>query len=125
MVCKVYTDVGCIKCSPPHVRNETRLLYSLLSPFTSNLSIGRAHFQSKGRLVVFFIFIQFFKRSACKQTVENLIRRRVLWRLIWFCTVCRCPTKRALGVYGLAHEHDIYCQLVVRCNKCVIFHTQH
>ena len=35
------------------------------------------------------------------QTVENLIRRRVGRRLIWFCTVCRYPTKRSLGLYGL------------------------
>ena len=39
-----------------------------------------------------------FKRNFCKQTVENLIRRRVLRRLILFCTVCRCPTKRTLGL---------------------------
>ena len=31
-----------------------------------------------------------------KQTVETLIRR-----LIWVCTVCICPTKRTLGLYGL------------------------
>ena len=30
-----------------------------------------------------------FKRNFCKQTAENLIRRRVLRRLIWFCTACR------------------------------------
>ena len=36
----------------------------------------------------------------CKQTVENLIRRSVLRRLIRFSTVCRCPTKRTLGLYG-------------------------
>ena len=35
------------------------------------------------------------------QTVENLIRRRVGRRLIWFCTVCRCPTKKTFGLYGL------------------------
>ena len=29
----------------------------------------------------------------CKQTVETLIRRCVLQRLIWVCTVCLCPTK--------------------------------
>ena len=36
-----------------------------------------------------------------KQTVKTLIRRRVLWRLIWICAVCQCPTKRTLGLYGL------------------------
>ena len=39
-----------------------------------------------------------FKSSFCKQTVQNLIRRRI--RLIFF-TVCRCPIKRNLGVNGL------------------------
>ena len=31
------------------------------------------------------------------QTVQTLIRRRVLWRLIWVYTVCLCPFKRTLG----------------------------
>ena len=26
-----------------------------------------------------------------KQTVQTLIRRPVLWRLIWVCIVCQCP----------------------------------
>ena len=46
-------------------------------------------------------FYSNFKRNHCLQTVKNLIRRRVLRRLNWFCTVCRCPTKRTLGLYGL------------------------
>ena len=33
--------------------------------------------------------------------METLVRRRVLRRLIWVCAVCQCPTKRALGLYGL------------------------
>ena len=48
-----------------------------------------------------FHFYSNFKRHVCKQTVENLIRRRILWHLIWFCTVCQCPTKRLLGFNGL------------------------
>ena len=35
----------------------------------------------------------------CKQTVETLIRRRVLWRLIWVCTVGICPTKRTIDLH--------------------------
>ena len=31
----------------------------------------------------------------------TLIRRHVLWRLIWVCTVCLCHIKRTLGLYGL------------------------
>ena len=42
-----------------------------------------------------------FRRNFCKQTEENLIRHRILRRLIWFCTVCWCPTKRMLGWFGL------------------------
>ena len=42
----------------------------------------------------YFHFYSNFKRNFCKQTVENLIRRHVLRCLIWFCTVCRCPTKK-------------------------------
>ena len=44
-----------------------------------------------------FHFDSNFKRNFCNQTVENLIRRRILRRLIWFCTVCQCPTKRTLA----------------------------
>ena len=47
-----------------------------------------------------FIFYSNFKRNLCLQTAENLIRRRVLRRLFWFCTVCQCPTKTTLGLYG-------------------------
>ena len=32
---------------------------------------------------------------------QNNQIRRVLRRLIWFCTFCRCPTKRTLDLYGL------------------------
>ena len=33
--------------------------------------------------------------------METLIRRHITWRLIWVCTVCHCPTKRTLDIYGL------------------------
>ena len=48
-----------------------------------------------GVWAVFLIFIQILIHFF-KQTVLNLIRRRVLRRLIWFCAVCRCPTKKTL-----------------------------
>ena len=38
--------------------------------------------------------------SVSKQWRTAVIRRRVLRRLVWFCTVCRCPIKRTLGLYG-------------------------
>ena len=61
-------------------------------------SIGPVHFRFKGCCVVCFIF----NRMLCKQTVKTLIRRRVLRRLIWVGTVCLCPTKKTLGLYGLS-----------------------
>ena len=57
--------------------------------------------------VVFFFFILFvilFHRNSDKQTVKTLIRRRVLRRLIWFCTVCLCPKHGTPGLYGLKGE---------------------
>ena len=48
-------------------------------------------------------------RTFCKQTVENLIRRCNLWRLVWFCTVCLCPTKRTLGWNGLIQTNKQIC----------------
>ena len=50
-------------------------------------------FPSLGLLVDIFHFYSNFKRNFCKPTVENLIGRRFLRHLIWFCTVCPCPTK--------------------------------
>ena len=48
-----------------------------------------------------FHFYSNFNRTFCNQTVETLIRRRILRRLVWVCTVCICPTKRTLGLCGL------------------------
>ena len=39
-------------------------------------------------------FLQF------KQTVQTLIRRRVLWRLIWVCTVCQCQVQVLPSLHG-------------------------
>ena len=78
-------------CNLTHLcRMYFPILINLTSPFPSlGLLGGISNFYSK------------FKRNFCLQTVENLIRRRVLRRLIWFCTVYRCPTKRTLGLYWL------------------------
>ena len=72
------------------------------------LIIWTSPFQILGLLGGVFHFDSNFKRIFCKQTVENLIRRRVLRRVIWFAFVCRCPTKRTLGLFGLSkatHSH--------------------
>ena len=64
--------------------------WASLFPFQGLLS-GILHFYSNSN------------RTFCKQTAETLIRRRVLWRLIWVCTDCICPTNRTLGLYGLVY----------------------
>ena len=52
-------------------------------------------------LVDIFHFNPTFNEACCKQAVETQIRRRVLRRLIWFCTICLCPTKWTIGLYKL------------------------
>ena len=52
------------------------------------------------RWYFFFYFCSSFYRKLCKPTVATLVRRRILCRLIWVCTICLCPTK-TLGIYGL------------------------
>ena len=59
-----------------------------------------SQFPILGLLGGVFHFYSNFKRNFCKQTVENLIRGCVLRRLIRFCPVCPCPTKRMRGLYG-------------------------
>ena len=49
-----------------------------------------------------FHFYSNFNTTFCKQTVETLIRRCIVRRLIWVCTVCRCLIKRTLGLNGLS-----------------------
>ena len=54
-----------------------------------------------------FQFHLIFKSTfSTKQTLLNLIRRRVLRRLIWFCTVCRYPINRTLGLNGLKADSE-------------------
>ena len=40
-------------------------------------------------------------RPRVDQNVKTLIRRRILWRLIWICTFCPCPIYGTLGVNTL------------------------
>ena len=79
-----------IKCLSEYQTGKTKIrLFLQTSPFPI-----------LGLLGGIFHFYSHFKRNSCKQTAEHLIRRRVSRRLVWFCTVCRCPTKRTLVVYG-------------------------
>ena len=92
---------GCAGWSAPVLfANLRRQVFSRRGPN------GECIFQSLpfpffGLLGGIFHFYSNFKRNFCKETVKNLIRRRFLRGLIWLCTVCRCPTKRTLGLYGL------------------------
>ena len=73
-----------------------------LSQMNFPISIGRTRlFQTLGVLGGIFHVYSNSNRTFCGQTVETLIRRHILWRLIWVCAVCLCPTKRMLGLYGL------------------------
>ena len=63
---------------------------------------GISHYYQLGQSIsvqgLYFSFYQLSSRTFCKQTVKTLIRSRVLRRLIWVCTLCLCPTKKALGL---------------------------
>ena len=49
----------------------------------------------------YFSFYSNLNRTLYKQIVDTLIRRLILWRLVWVCTICLHPTKRTPGLYGL------------------------
>ena len=49
-------------------------------------------------------------RTIYKQTVETLIRRRVLRCLIWICTVCLFTTKRTLGIIWVTRKTPYFCR---------------
>ena len=86
------------------ILTEQHLELFKLNPFKPN---GVSHcYQLEQSIFVsidvgwYFSFYSNFNRTFYKQTVETLIRRRVLWRLVLVCIVCLRPTKRALGFYG-------------------------
>ena len=85
---------------------------SCIKPFMSNVFSHPYQLDdsiSNFRVVVY----SKFKRNLCSHTVENLIGRRVLRYLIWFCTVCRCHTKRTLDLYGLTLKEHSYAHVII------------
>ena len=90
-----------LACKDEHLECKVNTLNHLCRMYFPILINWTSSFQISGLLDGIFYFYSNFKRNFCKQTVKNLIRCRVLRRLIWFCTVCLCPTKRTLGLYGL------------------------
>ena len=86
------------------ILTEQHLELFKLKPFKPN---GVSHcYQLEQSIFVsidvgwYFSFYSNFNRTFYIQTMETLIRRRVLWRLVWICIVCLRPTKRTLGFYG-------------------------
>ena len=67
--------------------------------------------------MVLFIFIH-FKITFCLQDVDNLIRLRVLRCPIWFCSVCQCPEKMTLCLYG---QITAVCVIGLSQSNIVIF----
>ena len=65
----------------------------------------------------FFIFYSNLERTIYKQTVETLIRHRVLRRLIWVCTVCLFTTKRTLVIIW------VKCRTPNICRNSELFYT--
>ena len=55
----------------------------------------------RGAWCTFPFLSYFFDRNSRQLTVETQIRRRVLRRLIWVCTVYLCPKNGTLCLYGL------------------------
>ena len=86
---------------------QQNLLNSFMPNGISIVINWTSPFPFQGLLGGIFHVYSNFKRNFCLQTMENLIRRRVLRRLIRFCTACRCPTKRTLGLYGLSKVNFI------------------
>ena len=85
--CWVIFHVSVFLSSAAFLTHLCRMCFPILINWTSP-------FQNLGLLGGIFHCYSNSKRNFCMQTVENLIRRRILRRLIWFCTVCRCPTKK-------------------------------
>ena len=83
---------------PSRIRQKGSLTY-LSRMELSNLINWTSPFPLLGG--IYNIFFSNFNTTYCKKKVETLIRRRILRRLISVFTVCICPTKKTLGLYGL------------------------
>ena len=72
-------------------------LLTHLSRMSFPISISRVSlFQSLGVLDGMCHFYSNSYRTFREETVEIMIRRRVLWRQIWVCDMCLCHIKRRL-----------------------------
>ena len=106
---------------------EHHLELSKHNPFKPN---GVSHCYQLGETILvsieigwYFSFYSNFSRTFCKQTVENLIRRRVLWRPVWICIVCLRPIKMTLGFYGSKDSADSSESTLVKLPPCWTSHV--
>ena len=80
--------------------NENRISQSYqLDNYISLLSV----------VLWYLIYLFNFFNIFCNQTVDGLIRRRVLLRLVLVCTVCIGPIERLLGLYGFRGSSVVGC----------------
>ena len=104
------------------LQNQTKRMINVTISFTllSRMKLPTfikwfSLFSSSRLLGVVFHSYSTFDRKSCKQTMENLIRHYSLCRLILACTICLCPTKRMLALFGLIffycirYSHQLYC----------------
>ena len=104
--------------TPTRYRSAHACCKNNFNPFMSNGISPSCQLDesiSNFRIVGWYVSFLFkFIRNFCKQTVENLIRRRNIWRLIWICSVCLCPTKRTIGLYtgALIYEYLLLCLML-------------
>ena len=68
-----------------------------------------------------FHFYSNFNRTFCKQIVETLIRPHILWCLIWVFTICLCPKKKMLGLYGLKFYFHFMMQIINSANWVIFY----
>ena len=86
------------------------------APYKLNGINWTSPFPILGLLGGIFHFYSNFNKILCKQTVKTLIRRHILC-LIWVCTVCICPTKRTLGLYGLIKSDKLEDKLTFKMRE--------
>ena len=84
----------------PLLPDEFHYLNSFMAHGISQVVNMTSPFPILGLLSRIFLSFSKFKGNFCKQTVGNLIRRRILRRLIRFCPVCQSPTKGPYDYMG-------------------------
>ena len=84
-----YLESDKLKGVYPHQQSLTHFCLVDLSILINWMSL----FPILGLCSVLFHFYSISNRKSCKQTVKTLI--------IWVCTVCLCPKKGMLCLYGL------------------------